>query len=177
MERMKQTFKQIVFFVLLSLFSGLYHAAAQPDGASIYQQYCAQCHGADLSGGNAASLTDGVWQFGVENSYVTRNIKHGIPHLGMPSYERSLTDEEIRSVVQYIRTAEKEKGVTRPPLPEMVETMDYFMKTETFAGQLEIPWAIDFIDQNTALITERPGRLRIVRNGELQSEPVRNTPQ
>jgi glucose/arabinose dehydrogenase len=42
---------------------------------------------------------------------------------------------------------------------------------------LEIPWAIDFINSKTALITERPGRLRIVRNGELLSEPVRNTPE
>jgi glucose/arabinose dehydrogenase len=48
---------------------------------------------------------------------------------------------------------------------------------ETFADNLEIPWAIDFIDENTALITERPGRLRIVESGGLQAEAVKNTPQ
>jgi glucose/arabinose dehydrogenase len=51
------------------------------------------------------------------------------------------------------------------------------MKIETYADGLEIPWAIDFIDENTALITERPGRLRVVSNGVLQSEPVKNTPE
>ena len=150
---------------------------AQNDAAALYQQYCAQCHGADLDGGNAGSLIDGIWQFGDGNSYIRRNIKHGIPHLGMPSYERSLSDNQIRAIVQYIRDAEDEKGVVKPPTPEMVETMDYFMEVETFADNLEIPWAIDFIDKNTALITERPGRLRIVKNGLLQTEPVGNTPE
>ena len=28
-----------------------------------------------------------------------------------------------------------------------------------------------------ALITERPGRLRLVKNGQLQSEPIKNTPK
>jgi glucose/arabinose dehydrogenase len=164
----------LIISILLIFFAEMY---AQPNGPALYQQYCAQCHGTDLNGGNAASLIDGIWQFGSENGYITRNIKHGIPHLGMPSYERSISDEDIRSVVQYIRAAEEDKGVVKPPTPEMFETMDYFMKVETFADNLEIPWAIDFIDKNTALITERPGRLRIVKNGKLQSEAVKNTPK
>ncbi len=149
---------------------------AQKDAAALYQQYCAQCHGSDLDGGNATSLIDGIWQFGAGDSYITRNIKHGIPHLGMPSYEHAMSDEEIRSVVQYIRDIEKKEGVQRPPIPEEVETMDYFMVAETFADNLEIPWAIDFIDENHVLITERPGRLRMVINGKLLAEPVKNTP-
>jgi aldose sugar dehydrogenase len=174
MKTFIQKIQCLLFSTILFLFFG---ATAQPDGAALYQQYCAQCHGADLTGGNASSLINGIWQFGAENSYVTRNIKHGIPHLGMPSYERSMTDAEIRAVVQYIRAAEADKGVVKPPTPEMVETMDYFMEVETFADNLEVPWAIDFIDNNTALITERPGRIRVVKNGILQTEPVRNTPQ
>ena len=149
---------------------------AQKDAAALYQQYCAQCLGSDLDGGNATSLIDGIWQFGAGDSYITRNIKHGIPHLGMPSYEHAMSDEEIRSVVQYIRDIEKKEGVQRPPIPEEVETMDYFMVAETFADNLEIPWAIDFIDENHVLITERPGRLRMVINGKLLAEPVKNTP-
>jgi len=128
MEQIMLNSKSLLLFILQFLF--YCHGTAQPDGSSIYRQYCGQCHGSDLKGGNATSLVDGVWQFGAEDNYVMRNIKHGIPHLGMPSYERSLTDEEIRSVVQYIRTAEQETGVTKPPIPEVVETLDYFMKVE-----------------------------------------------
>jgi aldose sugar dehydrogenase len=149
---------------------------AQSDGETKYRQFCAQCHGSDMNGGNATSLIDGIWQFGAEDGYITRNIKFGIPHLGMPSYEKSLTDEEIRAVVNYIREGEMARGVEKPSVPDMLETMDYFMEVETFADGLEIPWAIDFIGKDIALITERPGRLRIVKNGKMQKEPVKNTP-
>lgn len=168
---------QSLTLLVIATFVLYCQAKAQSDGAGLYQKFCAQCHGADLSGGNASSLLDGIWQFGAENSYVVRNIKHGIPHLGMPSYERSMTDADIRAVVQYIRDAEADKGVVKPPTPAMVETMDYFIEVETFADNLEVPWAIDFIDPATALITERPGRLRVVKNGILLSEPVKNTPK
>lgn len=168
---------KIAFYPVFLFMAFSFTLCAQPNGNALYQQYCAQCHGAELNGGMASSLIDGVWQFGAEDSYIRRNIKHGIPHLGMPSYERSMSDSEIQAVVQFIRDAENEKGVVKPATPEMFETMDYFMEVETFADNLEIPWAIDFIDKNTALITERPGRLRVVKNGVLQPEPVKNTPK
>ncbi|SHF93692.1 Glucose/arabinose dehydrogenase, beta-propeller fold [Mariniphaga anaerophila] len=168
---------KISFYPLIVFFAFNFNLCAQPDAPALYQQYCAQCHGAELNGGMASSLVDGVWQFGAEDGYIRRNIKHGIPHLGMPSYERTMSDDDIRAVVQYIRETERNKGVVKPSTPQMVETMDYFLEVETFADNLEIPWAIDFLDGNTALITERPGRLRMVKNGVLQSEPVKNTPK
>ncbi len=165
------------FLLIFNFFFLSKPIVAQPDGAALYQQYCAQCHGTDLDGGNASSLIDGIWQYGDATSYITRNVKFGIPHLGMPSYEKSLSNEETRAVVQYVLDAEKETGAVEPPTPNMLETMDYEMEVETFAEGLEIPWAIDFINGQTALITERPGRLRMVKNGNLQTEPVRNTPE
>ena len=41
-----------------------------------------------------------------------------------------------------------------------------------YAEGLVQPWAITFLPGGDALITERPGRLRIVRNGKLLSQPV-----
>ncbi len=147
------------------------------DGADLYGQHCAQCHGANLTGGNATSLVDGIWQFGAEDGYVFRNIKFGIAHLGMPSYQSTLNDDEIRSIMKYIRESEKEVGSEKPPIAKEIETLDYNINVEIFAEGLEVPWAIDFLDKNTALITERPGRLRIVKNGKLQTDPVKNTPK
>lgn len=170
---------QLKKFSSLLFLSFLLVAFASPaqDAASLYQQNCAQCHGTDLDGGNATSLIDGIWQFGENDNYIRRNIKFGIPHLGMPSYEETLSDEEIQSLVQYIREAEENAGAEKPSTPEVLETMDYDLNVETFADGLEIPWAIDFIDASTALITERPGRLRVVNKGVLQNEPVQNTPE
>ena len=147
------------------------------DAPALYQQHCAQCHGSDLNGGNATSLVDEIWQFGAEDGYVFRNIKFGIAHLGMPSYEKSMTDQEIRAVMKYIRDETKKGGAERPPIVKEMETLAYDVNVEVFAEGLEIPWAIDFIDASTALITERPGRLRMVKNGKLLDEPVKNTPK
>ncbi len=165
-----------LFLTILAVISWACESSAQ-DGAALYQQNCAQCHGADLKGGNATSLVDGVWQFGAKNNYIFRNIKFGIAHLGMPSYGKTLSDKEIDSILSYIRDSENKTGAERPEIVKELETLDYDLNVEIFAEGLEIPWAIDFIDASTALITERPGRLRIVKNGKLLGEPVKNIPE
>lgn len=164
----------VLFFVLFMLVPNVY---AQPDGAAIYQTRCAMCHGVDLNGGNSASLIDGIWQHGDGDGYILRNVKFGITHLGMPSFQSLLTDSDIKAVIKYIRESETKVGAKKPSISKVVETLDYKVKVEAFAEGLEVPWAIDFINKNTALITERPGRLRIVKNGVLQSEAVKNIPK
>lgn len=47
-----------------------------------------------------------------------------------------------------------------------------FDKVETVAGGLQVPWDVAFIDAGTILVTERAGRVRLIRNGRLQSQPV-----
>ena len=164
-------------FIITGLFFFVTVSVNAQDGALLYGQNCASCHGANLGGGNAASLVDGIWQFGAEDGYVFRNIKFGIAHLGMPSYETALNDREIRAIMSYIRESENKVGAQKPPIAKEIETLDYKIDVEIFAEGLEVPWAIDFIDENVALITERPGRLRVVENGKMLDNLVRNTPE
>ena len=164
-------------FIITGLFFFVTVSVNAQDGALLYGQNCASCHGANLGGGNAASLVDGIWQFGAEDGYVFRNIKFGIAHLGMPSCEAALNDGEIRAIMSYIRESENKVGAQKPPIAKEIETLDYKIDVEIFAEGLEVPWAIDFIDENVALITERPGRLRVVENGKLLDDPVKNTPE
>ena len=47
---------------------------------------------------------------------------------------------------------------------------------ETLATGLDHPWAVEPLDNDTFLVTERSGRLRIVRDGKL-SKPVKGVPK
>jgi glucose/arabinose dehydrogenase len=42
---------------------------------------------------------------------------------------------------------------------------------QTWISGLDTPWAIDFAPDGRTFLTERPGRIRIVKNGQLQAEP------
>jgi glucose/arabinose dehydrogenase len=44
------------------------------------------------------------------------------------------------------------------------------------AEGLEHPWSIAWLPDNTMLVTERPGRLRLIRDGRLVAEPVAGVP-
>jgi glucose/arabinose dehydrogenase len=46
------------------------------------------------------------------------------------------------------------------------------VRAEEVVAGLEVPWGIAFLPNNRMLVTERPGRVRLVQNGELQESPV-----
>lgn len=138
---------------------------------------CASCHGERLQGGNAQSLVDGIWQFGSDRGYIVRNIKYGIPHLGMPSYEKTLSDPQISLIADFLRDSERQAGAKPPAPPKELETLDYYIKVDVWAEGLAVPWSIDWLDSRRALVTERPGRLRLVEDGKMHPKPIAGTPQ
>ena len=48
---------------------------------------------------------------------------------------------------------------------------------ETLADGLEHPWAIAFLPDGRMLVTERAGRLRVIKEGQLLDEPVHDVPE
>ena len=54
---------------------------------------------------------------------------------------------------------------------DRVETKEVTVTVETLADGLEHPWAVEVMPDGAYLVTERPGQMRIVRDGEL-SEPI-----
>lgn len=165
--------------ICLSLLCAVGNAIAQPaeTGEQLYQRACASCHGAELRGGQAQSLVDAIWQFGSGRGDIIRNIKHGIPDFSMPSFEATMTDKQINNILDFLLAAEKTAGVRKPPPPEKISTLDYEVEVKVWAKNLIIPWSITFLDQRQALVTERGGALRVVKDGVLQSEPVQGTPR
>src|SRR5437016_13247403 len=49
---------------------------------------------------------------------------------------------------------------------------DAKFKVETIITGLQVPWSIVFTSDGRMLITERPGRVRVVKDGKLQSAPL-----
>ena len=51
------------------------------------------------------------------------------------------------------------------------------LRVVTLAEGLEHPWGLAFLPDGAMLVTERPGRLRLIRDGELQPEPLTGVPE
>jgi glucose/arabinose dehydrogenase len=57
-----------------------------------------------------------------------------------------------------------------------VQTRDHALRVVTVVQGLEHPWALAFLPDGRMLVTERPGRLRIVQDGKLLPQPVQGLP-
>ncbi len=167
----------ILFLFALTTSTGPANAQEAHPGQAVYLEFCATCHGEDLRGGNGSNLIDYEWAFGDERAEIVQNVKEGIPEQGMPPFGQALSDAQIGLIVDYIDRVASGEDPFITPAPDSLTTLDYAFDVQVFARGLEIPWGLDFIDENTALITERPGRLRLVQHGELQAEPVAGTPE
>jgi len=69
-----------------------------------------------------------------------------------------------------------------PPLPlagqgEVVRSEEHAFRVVTVAEGLQNPWSMAFLPNGDLLVTERPGRLRIVRSGVLSPDPIPGTPE
>jgi glucose/arabinose dehydrogenase len=147
--------------------------------AQLYATFCAACHGQDHRGGQASSLADGAWAYGHTDEQVFRNTMHGIPTLGMPAFEDALSEAEVHGLVAYLRELEARQTVAPPPPPpagDVVETELHTYRIETVAEGLDVPWGLAWLPDGRALLTERPGRLRMLVDGQLHPDPIRDTP-
>ncbi|HEY3141457.1 MAG TPA: PQQ-binding-like beta-propeller repeat protein [Acidimicrobiales bacterium] len=79
---------------------------AAPDGAEIYRQSCAACHGPEGQGGRGPSLEGIDQRMSLDEHLAVVQKGRG----NMPAWEDSLTPEEIDAVVEYERTVLANSG-------------------------------------------------------------------
>src|SRR5690606_5327648 len=60
--------------------------------------------------------------------------------------------------------------------PWDVASADAKLRVEVVTKGLDHPWGMAFLPDGSILVTERPGRLRVVRDGVLDPEPVAGLP-
>ncbi len=79
-----------------------------PDGAVVFDQRCAACHGADAEGLIGPGLRDNAFIQSETDEGMVAFEKAGRPQLGMPAWEGILSEGEIRAVVEFLRTLQPE---------------------------------------------------------------------
>jgi glucose/arabinose dehydrogenase len=72
--------------------------------------------------------------------------------------------------------AQSRASLPLPSLPQVYETADLKIRVAKVAEGLANPWSLAWLPNGDLLITERPGRLRVLRNGALDPEPIAGVP-
>ncbi len=146
----------------------------------VYAERCASCHGEKLEGGQAKSLLDDEWKYGGGDASVAASIRDGRLDSGMPPFGAAMSEQEVRALVIFIRERadEARRAATvyaKPSGDTVVKSEEHAFKLETVAEGLETPWSLAFLPDGRMLVTEKPGRLRVVEMGK-QPEQVSGVP-
>ncbi|MBY5801608.1 PQQ-dependent sugar dehydrogenase [Rhizobium leguminosarum] len=67
-------------------------------------------------------------------------------------------------------------GAVSADAADTVNTRELAVRVDKLADGLEHPWAVEVLPDGAYLVTERPGRMRIVRNGKV-SDPIGGVPK
>jgi len=77
---------------------------AVADGRRLFlAMNCASCHGYDATGGMGPNLTDKQWRYAGTPAALFNSISQGRPQ-GMPSWGRTVPDQQIWSIVAYLES-------------------------------------------------------------------------
>jgi aldose sugar dehydrogenase len=64
-----------------------------------------------------------------------------------------------------------------PDAPQQLEMSGTKYRVVPVVRGLTNPWGLTFLPNGDMLVTERPGRLRVVRKGELEAQPIAGVPE
>jgi glucose/arabinose dehydrogenase len=149
---------------------------AEIDG--IFTANCSGCHSA---GSRAPDLLDHRVLDRLTDEAFHTVIMTGAPGKGMPAFGATISEQQGWQMITYLRfMAEnrRQKPVfVADPTGQVIDSDDQRFRIDVLATGLETPWGLAFIPDGRMLVTERPGRLRIVQGSQLLDAPVRGTPK
>lgn len=150
----------------------------------LYVQYCAACHGLDLrGGGQGPALIGRPFTRGADDDSVARTISEGVPTTPMIAWKNVLSNNQIRSLVIYLKEAAVLSGEApvRRPAPE---TGEYTAHTASFRLERVFTgvstqtnpdatiWGFVFLPGGSSLATQRDGTIWQITPG---GKPIKIT--
>lgn len=105
---------RLIFVVLLCAIARIVLAA--PDGADLFDRYCAACHGDKGDGGVGVPLSLPSFLDSVDDRFLAETIRYGRPGRVMPAFD-VLSDAQVSAIVTYIRTWSKQPAPTYSDKP------------------------------------------------------------
>ena len=95
--------------------------------------------------------------------------------LGTPGSAALVSITLIFVVAVSAQQGNREPPTTLPSSPQVIVNADQRFRVVPLKG-FDHPWAIAFLPNSDILVSERPGRLRIIRNFVLDPEPITGIP-
>ncbi len=141
------------------------------DVAEVYKTYCASCHGENLQGGQGSSLIDAEWKHGASDAEIAKSIANGYPELGMVPWKGTLTDDQIRSLVIFIReqgqmAAAEGRNLRVKPIGGVFASDRHNFRLEKVTEVDNILWSMAFMPEGSILLTQRDGPVWRYKDGE-----------
>lgn len=78
--------------------------AAMQEAATIFQENCIPCHGAQGQGGIGPNLTDDYWIHGAKAENLYHTITTGVADKGMPTWKGLFTPQQIVGLVAHVKS-------------------------------------------------------------------------
>ena len=173
-------------FILFGAILLTHHASAQyaiGEGAvrDLYQVHCASCHGENLEGGTGGPLIDDDWKYGASDAAIAKVIAEGLPDAGMEAYGEVLSDDEIRSLVIFIREqnqiADRDELLKRTtPRSGVYSTKRRDFILEPVVQADGIIWGMDFLPDGSMIYVLRKGEVYWLREDGIVG-PIQGTPE
>ncbi|MBM4225746.1 MAG: PQQ-dependent sugar dehydrogenase, partial [Gammaproteobacteria bacterium] len=91
----------------------------------------------------------------------------------LPAMQHRSSSFQVATVVLAILAQPVSAQVQEAPL----KTERYTLKVETLASGLSSPWSVALLPDGLILISEKPGNLRVMRDGKLLAAPVSGMPK
>ncbi|HVG14278.1 MAG TPA: PQQ-dependent sugar dehydrogenase [Chitinophagaceae bacterium] len=165
------------FLVLSLLFLFLTRNAKGQQAEVLYRTYCGGCHGGRMEGNSGPKLIKETWTHGGTAAAIFKSIKSGIPKTEMKGWATVLKDNQIKTLVNYILSSQKSPPKAARVIPSKIRTESYTLLLEKIdSGHTRTPWAIEFVNSNRALISEKTGKLYWLINGKLDTTSIRGLP-